>query len=54
MTPLTPIAGTGRAVLLAFAALGRIAIFAARSIAYVPRPPFYGREFVAALTKANV
>ncbi len=39
----------GQTVLGVLAAIGRIAIFAAQALGHVLRPPFYGREFLAAL-----
>ena len=39
----------GRTVLALLAAVGRIAIYGANTIAHMLRPPFYGREFFAAL-----
>ncbi len=50
MSPaLGPLAVTGRAVLAALAAVGRIALFAGRGVAHLVRPPFYGREALTAL-----
>lgn len=49
MTPAGVLAGTGRPVLAALASLGRVAIFAGQTIGHLVRPPFYGREFLAAL-----
>ena len=43
------LAGIGRPVLGALAALGRVAIFAADAVSHLFRPPFYGREFWHAL-----
>ncbi|MEM9576116.1 MAG: ABC transporter permease [Pseudomonadota bacterium] len=39
----------GRTILGVLAAIGRIAIFGAQAISHLLRPPFYGREFLAAL-----
>ncbi len=39
----------GRTILAVFAAIGRVAIFGAQTISHLLRPPFYGREFLAAL-----
>ena len=44
MTPLAPVATTGRVTLGVLAAIGRVAIFAGRSVAHLVRPPFYPRE----------
>lgn len=44
MTPLAPVATTGRVTLGVLAAIGRVAIFAGRSLAHLVRPPFYPRE----------
>jgi phospholipid/cholesterol/gamma-HCH transport system permease protein len=49
VTPAGVLAGTGRPVLAALASLGRVAIFAGQTIGHLVRPPFYGREFLAAL-----
>lgn len=49
MTPTGLLAGLGRAVLDPLAALGRIAIYGAQTIAAALRPPFYPREFASAL-----
>lgn len=49
MTLLAPLAGLGRAVLAALAALGRIAVFAGQTAGHMLRPPFYGREFLLAV-----
>ncbi len=46
---LSPVAAIGQSVLLLLAATGRVAIFAAQGISHIVRPPFYGREFGAAL-----
>lgn len=43
------LAQIGAAVLAALAAIGRIAIFAAETLSHLVRPPFYPREFAAAL-----
>jgi phospholipid/cholesterol/gamma-HCH transport system permease protein len=43
------LAALGRPVLAALAALGRIAIYAAQTLAALLRPPFYTREFLSAL-----
>ena len=44
-----PLAHLGRAVLMALATVGRVAIFAATTLLHLVRPPFYGREFGHAL-----
>ena len=44
-----PLAHLGRAVLMALAAVGRVAIFAATTLMHLVRPPFYGRELGHAL-----
>ena len=49
MSLLSPLARLGRTVLGALAAVGRVAIFAARATGHIFRPPFYGREFLHAL-----
>jgi phospholipid/cholesterol/gamma-HCH transport system permease protein len=43
------LAGIGRGVLGALAAIGRLAVFAAETFGHLIRPPFYPREFGAAL-----
>jgi phospholipid/cholesterol/gamma-HCH transport system permease protein len=43
------LAALGRPVLAAFAAFGRVAIYAAQTISHLVRPPFYTREFLSAL-----
>ena len=43
------LAGIGRYVLTALAAVGRIAIFAGDTVSHLARPPFYAREFQHAL-----
>jgi len=49
MSILSPVAAIGRSTMGWLAAIGRIAIFAARTASHVVRPPFYPREFVIAL-----
>ncbi|OYX41333.1 MAG: ABC transporter permease [Rhodobacterales bacterium 32-67-9] len=49
MSPLAPLAGIGRLVLLGLSTLGRIAIFAGETISHLVRPPFYPKEFLQAL-----
>jgi phospholipid/cholesterol/gamma-HCH transport system permease protein len=48
-TLTSPLAALGRAALAALAMIGRIAIFAGSTFSHVVRPPFYPREFLAAL-----
>ena len=43
------LARLGQAVLAALAGLGRVTLFALETLTHVLRPPFYGREFLAAL-----
>ena len=43
------LAATGAAVLAMLAAIGRLAIFTARAVSHLFRPPFYPREFGHAL-----
>lgn len=49
MIILSPIGTLGRATLGLLAAVGRVALFALAALSHVLRPPFYGREFAAAL-----
>lgn len=49
MIILSPIGTLGRATLGLLAAVGRVALFALAALSHVLRPPFYGREFGAAL-----
>jgi len=52
MTVITAfLAAIGRYVLGALAAVGRIGLFAARTISHLARPPFYWREFGHALVQ---
>lgn len=44
-TLTTFLAGLGRPVLAALAAVGRVAIYAATALGHLARPPFYWREF---------
>ncbi|KPP87160.1 MAG: putative ABC transport system permease protein [Rhodobacteraceae bacterium HLUCCA08] len=39
----------GAAVLALLASIGRLILFTARALSHLARPPFYGREFAAAL-----
>lgn len=49
MILLSPLAHLGRAVLSLLAVTGRVTLFALDGISHIFRPPFYGREFLAAL-----
>jgi phospholipid/cholesterol/gamma-HCH transport system permease protein len=49
VTPAAALAGIGRPVLAALAAMGRVAIFAGAVVSHLFRPPFYPREFLSAL-----
>lgn len=49
MNPLTLLERLGHAVLSLLAATGRLALFSARAISHILRPPFYPREFAHAL-----
>lgn len=49
MTPVTFIAGLGRATLDTIAGLGRIVLFALSTLRHIVTPPFYPREFGQAL-----
>jgi phospholipid/cholesterol/gamma-HCH transport system permease protein len=49
VSPIRGLAALGRLVLLALAAVGRVAIFAAQILSHIVRPPFYPREFGHAL-----
>ncbi len=53
MTAAGALAGLGRPVLAALASLGRIAIYAAQTIAAALRAPFYPREFAQALLQVG-
>ncbi len=47
MTPiLAPVATVGRSTLALLAAIGSVAIFAARAVSHLLRPPFYPRELL--------
>ncbi|MCB2110714.1 MAG: ABC transporter permease [Defluviimonas sp.] len=46
---LAPLAALGRIVFDALAAAGRIAFFATEAVSHIFRPPWYPREFLAAL-----
>ncbi|WP_333869020.1 MlaE family ABC transporter permease [Cypionkella sp.] len=48
-----PLAGLGRAVLSALAALGRIAIYGGQTLKAALRPPFYPREVLSALLQVG-
>ena len=45
----TPLGALGRATLSALATVGRVALFAIDAFSHMVRPPFYAREFLAAL-----
>ena len=50
MTPiLAPVAAIGRSTLALLAAIGSVAIYAARAVSHLLRPPFYPREFAQQL-----
>jgi len=49
VTAAGALAGLGRPFLAGLASLGRIAIYAAQTIAAALRRPFYPREFLQAL-----
>ncbi len=49
MILLVPFAATGRATMALLAAIGRATLFAVATISHLFRPPFYWREFLAAL-----
>ena len=49
MSPIAVLGGLGRAVLVALAALGRVALFTIETLGHALRPPFYLREFGQAL-----
>jgi len=49
MNPMSLLARLGRVVLAALAALGRLSLFTAGTLSHMLRPPFYPREFLAAL-----
>ncbi|WP_296417295.1 MlaE family ABC transporter permease [Pseudooctadecabacter sp.] len=46
-----PLAQIGAATLGGLAALGRLVLFTAQTLSHLVRPPFYGREFGAALVQ---
>jgi phospholipid/cholesterol/gamma-HCH transport system permease protein len=48
MTPLSPVAATGRGFLYVLTQAGRIALFGASGLSHIVRPPFYGRLFLRA------
>jgi phospholipid/cholesterol/gamma-HCH transport system permease protein len=49
MNPLSPLAATGRVTLAVLAAIGAIAIYAARATSHLFRPPFYPKELAQQL-----
>ncbi len=50
---MSPVAALGRVTLGAFAAIGRLAIYAAQVLGHIVRPPFYPREFASALLQVG-
>ena len=46
---MSALAAIGRVVLMFLAAIGRVALFAGRTLTHFVQPPFYGREFADAL-----
>lgn len=48
-----PLAALGRSVLGLLAAIGRVALYALSAVSHVFRPPFYPREFAAALVNVG-
>lgn len=46
---MSALAAIGRVVLMFLAAIGRVALFAGRTLTHFVQPPFYGREFAHAL-----
>jgi phospholipid/cholesterol/gamma-HCH transport system permease protein len=54
LAPVTaPLAALGRMVLSALASVGRVALFAGEVVSHLVRPPFYPREFGAALMQVG-
>lgn len=51
MSPLAPVAATGRVTLAVLAAVGAVALFAGRAVSHLFRPPFYPREFLQQLVQ---
>jgi phospholipid/cholesterol/gamma-HCH transport system permease protein len=49
MILLSPLGYIGRTTLALLAVIGRVTIFAAQGLSHILRPPFYPREFLAAL-----
>ena len=49
MTLLAPLAAVGRSVLALLQQVGQVSLFAANTLSHLARPPFYPREFLAAL-----
>ncbi|KUJ80629.1 ABC transporter permease [Ruegeria marisrubri] len=49
MSPIAWLAGLGRSVLTLLAVFGRVTLFALDALSHIFRPPFYPREFAAAL-----
>jgi phospholipid/cholesterol/gamma-HCH transport system permease protein len=46
---MKPVAILGRTILSVFASIGRIALFAVKTLGHLFRPPFYPREFLSQL-----
>ncbi len=46
---MKPVAILGRTILAMFASIGRIALFAVKTLGHLFRPPFYPREFLSQL-----
>ena len=46
---MKPVAILGRTILAVFASIGRIALFAVKTLGHLFRPPFYPREFLSQL-----
>ncbi|MCX7646427.1 MAG: ABC transporter permease [Rhodobacteraceae bacterium] len=51
MSPLAPVAAIGRVTLAMLAAVGAVALFAARAVSHLFRPPFYPREVLQQLVQ---
>ncbi len=49
MNPLSPVAAVGRSTLNLMAAIGRVALFFAKALFHILRPPWYLREFLTQL-----
>ncbi|MEL7116110.1 MAG: ABC transporter permease, partial [Pseudomonadota bacterium] len=46
---LAPLAAVGRSTLLLLATIGRVTLYAIETVSHLVRPPFYPREFLAAI-----